>query len=101
MPAAHAGQVVSVRLEAERLPVVAEGRIIAEHNRHLGRDRLICDPWHYLPILEKKPGVLRHSAPFQSWELPVAIRVVRDRLLKQSEGDQASSICCCWPARSA
>jgi len=69
--------------------VVAEGQVIAEHDRHFGRDRLICDPWHYLPVLEKKPGALRHGAPFQSWDLPAAIRVVRDRILKQPQGDRA------------
>lgn len=57
--------------------------------RQFGRDRLICDPWHYLPVLQKKPGALRHGAPFQSWELAVPIKVVRDRLLKQDQGDRA------------
>jgi len=54
-----------------------------------GRDQLVCDPWHYLPVLEKKPGALRHDAPFQSWDLPVSIKVVRDRILKQDKGDRA------------
>lgn len=89
VPAIWAGKVVSVRLTADRLQVVAEGRIIAEHDRHFGRDQLICDPWHYLSVLEKKPGALRHGAPFQTWDLPVAIRVVRDRILKHPKGDRA------------
>jgi hypothetical protein len=42
-----------------------------------------------LPIWEKKPGALRHGVPFQQWEVPVAIGVVRDRLLKQDQGDRA------------
>lgn len=45
--------------------------------------------WHYLPILEKKPGALRHGAPFQQWDLPTPIRIVRDRILKQDKGDRA------------
>jgi hypothetical protein len=69
--------------------MVAEGQIIAEHGRRCGRDQLLCDPWHYLPVLDKKPGALRHGAPFQSWDLPVAIKVVRDRILKQDKGDRA------------
>jgi hypothetical protein len=81
--------VVSVRITADRLRIVAEGHVIAEHPRCFGRDPLICDPWHYLPILEKKPGALRHGVPFQQWELPVSICVVRDRLLKQDKGDRA------------
>ena len=54
-----------------------------------GRDQLVCDPWHYLPVLEKKPGALRHGAPFQSWDLPVSIKVIRDHILKQDKGDRA------------
>ena len=89
VPAIWAGKVVSVRLTAAALRVVAEGQVIAEHARHFGRDQLICDPWHYLPILERKPGALRHGIPFQEWDLPNAIRVVRDRLLKLPKGDRA------------
>ena len=69
--------------------MVSEGQIIAEHSRHFGRDQLVCDPWHYLPVLEKKPGAIRHGAPFQTWDLPVSIKVIRDRILKQDKGDRA------------
>jgi hypothetical protein len=69
--------------------MVSEEQIIAEHPRHFGRDQLVCDPWHYLPVLEKKPGALRHGAPFQTWVLPVSIKVIRDRILKQDKGDRA------------
>ena len=89
VPAEWANTVVSVRLTADRVRMVAEGQIIAEHQRRFGRDQLICDPWHYLPVLEKKPGALRHGAPFQSWDLPLSIKVVRDRILKQDKGDRA------------
>jgi transposase len=89
VPADHAGKAVSVRLDADRVRIVAEGTVIAEHGRRFGRDQLICDPWHYLPVLEKKPGALRNGAPFLEWDLPVPIRVVRDRILKQPKGDRA------------
>ncbi|NJA08206.1 IS21 family transposase [Methylococcaceae bacterium WWC4] len=89
VPAPWANRVVSVRLTADRIRMVADGEIIAEHQRRFGRDQLICDPWHYLPVLEKKPGALRHGAPFVQWELPVSIKVVRDRILKQEKGDRA------------
>jgi hypothetical protein len=32
---------------------------------------------------------LRHGAPFQDWDLPAAIRAVRDRILKHPKGDRA------------
>jgi hypothetical protein len=80
---------VSVRLAADAVRVVADGQAVAGHARQFGRDQLVCDPWHYLPVLEKKPGALRHGAPFQDWDLPAAIRAVRDRILKQPKGDRA------------
>lgn len=89
VPAQWANTVVSVRVTAYQVRMVADGQIIAEHNRCFGRDQLICDPWHYLPVLEKKPGALRHGAPFQNWDLPISIQVVRNKLLKQAKGDQA------------
>ena len=89
VPASAAGQAVSVRLFADQVCVVAHGEVIAAHQRQFGRDKLICDPWHYLPVLEKKPGALRNGAPFVDWELPKAIQQVRDRILKQPKGDRA------------
>ena len=89
VPAAYAGRAVSVRSTAGGVSIVADGAVIAEHARRFGRDQLICDPWHYLPILERKPGALRNGVPFQDWDLPVAIQRVRDRILKQPKGDRA------------
>ena len=88
-PATWVGKVVSVRVTADRLRLVADGEVIAEHVRCFGRDKFIFNPWHYLPVLERKPGALRHGAPFQDWDLPIPIQVVRDRLLKQPQGDKA------------
>lgn len=56
VPAVWAGKVVSVRLTADALRVVAEDQVIAVQVRRFGRDQLIGDPWHSLPILEKKPA---------------------------------------------
>ena len=59
------------------------------HPRVFGRDQLICDPWHYLPVLEKKPGALRDGAPVVAWDLPSPIQRVCDRILKQPKGNRA------------
>jgi transposase len=89
VPAAFAGRAVSVRSTATHVRIVADGAVIAEHARRFGRDQLICDPWHYLPILERKPGALRNGVPFLDWDLPSSIRLVRDRILKRPKGDRA------------
>jgi len=89
VPATYAGKVVSVRLCTHQVRIVADSQLIAQHARRYGREQLICDPWHYLPVLEKKPGALRNGAPFQDWDLPLPIQEVRYRILKQPKGDRA------------
>ncbi|WP_305669621.1 hypothetical protein [Falsiroseomonas sp.] len=54
-----------VRSTATLVRIVADGTVIAEHARRFGRDILVCDPWHYLPVLELKPGALRNGVPFR------------------------------------
>ena len=88
VPAEYAGRAVSVRSTAAGVRIVADGAVIAEHVRRFGRDILVCDPWHYLSLLERKPGALRNGVPFREWDLPVAIQLVRDRILKQPRGDR-------------
>ncbi len=89
VPAECAGRAVSVRSTATEVRVVADGAVIAQHARRFGRDQLICDPWHYLSLLERKPGALRNGVPFREWKLPIAIQLVRDHILKQPKGERA------------
>jgi hypothetical protein len=89
VPAAYAGKLVSVRAYAERIQVVADEQLLAEHPRCFGRGQSLFNPWHYLPVLERKPGALRDGAPFQQWALPEAFRCVYERLMKQPGGDTA------------
>lgn len=49
---------------------------------------MIYDPWHYLSVLEQKPGALRNGAPFKQWELPNAIQEVRTQLEARPDGDR-------------
>jgi hypothetical protein len=67
VPAEFAGRAVSLRSTATKVRVVADGAVIAEHARRFGRDQRICDPWHYLPILERKPGAVRNGIPLREW----------------------------------
>lgn len=52
VPAQWVNQLVSVRVTTNKVRMIADGQLIAEHDRQFGRDHLICDPWHYLPVLE-------------------------------------------------
>jgi DNA replication protein DnaC len=83
-----AGRMVLVRSHAERIVVLLGDEVVAEHPRHFRRDQIIYDPWHYLPVLMKKPGALRNGAPFKDWELPSALTRVRAKLKQHVDGDR-------------
>jgi hypothetical protein len=82
------GKTVQVRAYANRIIMVMNGITVAVHKRHFGRDKVIYDPWHYLAVLEKKPGALRNGAPFKQWELPESISEVRKLLEERVDGDR-------------
>ena len=83
-----AGQMVLVRSHAERIVVLFNNDVVANHPRHFRRDQIIYDPWHYLPVLVKKPGALRNGAPFKDWDLPPGLAGVRARLKSHADGDR-------------
>ena len=83
-----AGQTVLVRSHAERIVVLFDNEVVADHPRHFRRDQIIYDPWHYLPVLVKKPGALRNGAPFKNWDLPPGLARVRAKLKLHADGDR-------------
>jgi len=83
-----AGRMVLVRAHAERIVVLLEGEVVAVPPRQFRRDQIIYDPWHYLPVLMKKPGALRNGAPFKVWDLPPALTQIRTKLKQHADGDR-------------
>ncbi|NIJ67273.1 transposase [Sphingomonas leidyi] len=79
---------VQVRAYADRIIVRLGDEVVGEHRRFFGRDRMILDPWHYLPVLAKKPGALRNGIPFQGWDLPPALSRLRRKLGTGDEADR-------------
>lgn len=84
----YAHQTVSLRSYARKVVITAKNQIIGEHVRAFGRDKTTFNPWHYVPLLERKPGALRNGAPFQDWILPDALQKMRETLLKKRGGDK-------------
>jgi len=88
VPAAFANRVVSMRAYADRIVLVAEAEVIAEHVRVFNRDHnshgtTVYDWRHYLAVVQRKPGALRNGAPFAG--LPTSFRRLR-RVLRQRDG---------------
>mgnify|MGYP001815031239 FL=1 len=83
-----AGKTATIRASAERIKVVSNGILVADHPRQFGRDNVVYNPWHYIRVLERKPGALRNGAPFKQWDLPTCITRVRNRLSRHQGGDR-------------
>ncbi len=78
---------VDIHANADRVVIRQDGGIVAEHRRSYGRGATIYDPWHYVPVLARKPGALRNGTPFKDWVLPAALDRVRRKLAGSSDGD--------------
>jgi hypothetical protein len=83
-----AGRAVLVRVYADRITVLLGDELVADHPRSFKRDQVVYDPWHYLPVLIRKPGALRNGAPFKDWDLPAPLSAIRDRLRRHVDGDR-------------
>jgi transposase len=82
------GRPVEVQAYAERIVIRQDGVVVGEHARCFGRGETIYDPWHYVPVLARKPGALRNGAPFKDWLLPAGLEKVRRRLKGSDDGDR-------------
>ena len=86
--ASAVGRPVEIRAYAERIEIRQDGRVVGEHRRTFGRGRTVYDPWHYVPVLARKPGALRNGAPFKDWDLPPALDRIRRKLRAVPDGDR-------------
>ena len=86
--ASAVGRPVEIHAYADRIVIRQDGRIVAEHPRSFGRGDTVYDPWHYVPVLARKPGALRNGAPFKDWPLPASLERVRRKLRGFDDGDR-------------
>ena len=82
------GRPVEIHAYAERIVIRQDGVIVGEHARRFGRGQTSYDPWHYVPVRNRKPGALRNGAPFKGWVLPGALGRVQQKLARLDDGDR-------------
>jgi transposase len=82
------GRPVDIHVYAERLVIRQDGAIVGEHARRFGKHHIAYDPWHYVPVLARKPGALRNGAPFKDWTLPASLEKVRRKLAGSPDGER-------------
>jgi len=84
VPTQYAHREVILVGSLDRVRIVADSHVIAEHVRDWESENVHYDPVHYLALLERKPNSLDFGKPFEQWDLPEVFAVLRRRL--ESEG---------------
>jgi hypothetical protein len=82
------GRPVEIQAYADRIVIRQDGAVVGEHARSFGRGETVYDPWHYVPVLTRKPGALRNGAPFKNWVLPSSLEQVQRKLRGSDDGDR-------------
>src|ERR1700752_3992534 len=80
------GRPIEIQAYADRIVIRQDGALVGEHRRRFGRGETVYDPWHYVPVLARKPGALRNGAPFKDWLLPASLERLRRKLQGSDDG---------------
>ena len=86
VPCELVGQQVSTRLYPGEVVVVADDKVVARHERLSDRGQTRYDWQHYIPLVQRKPGVLRNGAPFV--DLPDPLIHLQRALMRRQGGDR-------------
>ena len=87
VPTAYGYRDVTVKGFVDEVVIICAGEEIARHERSYKRGDFVCDPLHYLALIERKPGALDQARPLQDWALPEQFLQLR-RLLEARMSDR-------------
>lgn len=50
-----------------RIELLYLDKVVAVHTRCFQKEQDVLDPWHYLPLLQQRPGAFEHAKPLRRW----------------------------------
>ena len=80
----------TIKAYVDRIEIVADGSVVAGHERCYQRDQPILDPLHDLATLGRRPAALDHSKVYRDWRLPAEFTDLR-QALEQRHGSSAGA----------
>jgi len=90
VPRPCAFRAATIKGYVDRIEVVANGTVVARHERCYARDQQVLDPLHYLATLGRRPAALDHSRVYRDWRLPAEFTELR-QALEQRHGPSAGA----------
>ena len=92
VPSGFRGKTVGIELGLTDVRIIYKNELIATHSRELATDRWVINPWHYLDILQRKPGAFSSSRILshmeENWD-PVVKKVYEQQVKKYGEFEGA------------
>jgi len=65
VPMEYAHHSIQYKLFVDRIEIFSEAKQIAAHHRADEPGTRVLEPWHYVPLLARKPGGIHNGEPFQ------------------------------------
>jgi hypothetical protein len=90
VPCEYVGLAVQIKSYAWQIIILHESKVIGQHVRCFKRYQKIYNPYHYIGVLERKPGALRNGAPFKELMslLPEVFSKIRTKLEAYQDGSK-------------
>jgi hypothetical protein len=86
VPCHLANKIIDAHLYPQKIKVYSDTYCVAQHDRSFGRHQTFYNWEHYLPLVERKPGVLRNGAPFAT--MPAPLIKLQTTLMRHEGGDR-------------
>jgi hypothetical protein len=81
VPSALVGQVATLEIFATRIRIIVDHRLVAEHDRLIGKNGAALDPMHYLDVLEFKHRAVERAEVLTNGSVPLPLRQLLRRLV--------------------
>lgn len=80
VPTEYVYQGVIIKAFERRIVIIKDAKVLAEHERLLGRRGEQVNPYHFLSLLEKKARAVDHAVVMQSFNLDPVFYKLKDAL---------------------
>jgi len=67
VPVDAAYRQLALRAYPFQIEILHQDQVVARHPRSYGCKIDVCDPLHFLPLLEQRPGAFEHAKPLRQW----------------------------------
>ena len=83
VPVRYGYQKVLVKGFIDKVHIIQEGAVIAEHKRCYEKQETLFNPLHYLPLIERKIRALEQASPLKDWSLPPVFEKIKTCLVER------------------